>query len=190
MKLLARREIKLWTSFGDHIIFLDNLLLRFKLIFETETWWKADLKQVNTQGKKKKKQKTKLNIAAFLWPTFRNTDRKVEMLSRALSYHRNYSPAALNAVTVFLFPKPHLEGWIYGRPSLGADVAEAFWASPASLSWTNTPHRAPKFSWWVAMCIIFLVGSGGAAEMMEIMWIVTPCSANYTRLPGARVQGV
>lgn len=36
MKFLARREIKLLTSFGGCIIFLDNLLLRFKLIFETE----------------------------------------------------------------------------------------------------------------------------------------------------------
>lgn len=140
MKLLARREIKLLTSFGDHIIFLDNLLLQFKLIFETEAWWKADLKQVNTQ----KKHQQNETLQHFHGQHLETLIEKWRCFP-GLSYHRNYSPAALNAVTVFLSPKLHLEGWIYGRTSLGADVAEAFWASPASLSWTNTPHRAPKF---------------------------------------------
>lgn len=142
MKFLARREIKLLTSFGGRIIFLDNLLLRFKLIFETEAWWKADLKQVNTQ--KKTQQNETLQHFHGQHLHFRNTDTKAEMFSRALSLHRNYS-ADLNPFTVLLFPKPHWKGWTYGRTSPGADVAEALWVSPASPSWTNTPLKTSEF---------------------------------------------
>lgn len=186
MKLLARREIKLLPSFGGRIIFLDNLLLWFKLIFETEAWWKADQKQVNTQKKQQNETLPRFHGQPLL---LRNTDREIEMLPRALSFHRNYSPD-LNPFTVFVFWKPCLEGWTYSRTSPGADVAEALWVSPASPSWTNTSHRTPpNFAWGVATCII-LVESGGAAGIREVMWIITPCSANYTRLPGAWVQGV